>query len=167
MGRPGQMPDPRPYSTSRAGDTAGCWFDEPDPADRRSWAVPAGQGTYLEIDLELLLRRPAGARAMDLPRKVDREDRAAWRCVCRVDCAALVSEQAGCDGESEACSADAAVAGGAGCQLEQVGKEVGRDAGTVVDDTDEGMAGIFAAGDVNFASAQRVTQRVVDTRTGL
>ena len=54
MGRPGQMSDARPYSTSRAGDTAGCWFDEPDPADRRSWAVPAGHGTYMEIDLELL-----------------------------------------------------------------------------------------------------------------
>jgi hypothetical protein len=37
----------------------------------------------------------------------------------------LVSEQAGCDGESEACS-DVAAAGSAGHQLEQVGKEVGR-----------------------------------------
>jgi hypothetical protein len=44
----------RPYSASRAGDEAGCWFDEPDPGDRRSWAVPAGHGTCREIDLELL-----------------------------------------------------------------------------------------------------------------
>jgi hypothetical protein len=44
----------QPYSASRAGAAAGCWFDEPTPADRRSWAVPAGHGTYKEIDLELL-----------------------------------------------------------------------------------------------------------------
>jgi hypothetical protein len=37
----------------RAGETA-WWFDEPDPGDRRSWAIPAGHGTYQEIDLELL-----------------------------------------------------------------------------------------------------------------
>src|SRR3982074_849959 len=96
-----------------------------------------------------------------LPRKPEREVRAVWGCVCLVDRAALGSEQAGCDGESEACSVDA-VAGGAGCQLEQVGKEAGRDAGTVVDDADEGMARLFAAGDVNCASARRVTQRVVE-----
>src|SRR3981081_2138603 len=102
-----------------------------------------------------------GRGLCDLPRKPEREGRAVWGCVCRVDRAALVSEQAGCDGESEACSVDA-VAGGAGCQLEQVGQEVGPDAGTVVDDADEGMVGIFAAGDVNCASARRVTQRVVE-----
>jgi hypothetical protein len=38
----------------RAGETTDCWFDEPDPADRRSWAVPAGHGTYQGLDLELL-----------------------------------------------------------------------------------------------------------------
>ena len=37
----------------RAGKTA-WWFDEPDPGDRRSWAIAAGHGTYQEIDLELL-----------------------------------------------------------------------------------------------------------------
>jgi hypothetical protein len=30
------------------------WFDEPLPDDRRSWAVPAGHGTYQGLDLELL-----------------------------------------------------------------------------------------------------------------
>jgi Domain of unknown function (DUF1841) len=31
-----------------------CWFDEPLPGDRRSWAVPQGHGTYRGLDLELL-----------------------------------------------------------------------------------------------------------------
>lgn len=48
------MPGVQRYSASRTGDRADCWFDEPDPADRRSWAVPAGHGTYQEIDLERL-----------------------------------------------------------------------------------------------------------------
>jgi Domain of unknown function (DUF1841) len=30
------------------------WFDDPEPGDRRSWAIPAGHGTYSELDLELL-----------------------------------------------------------------------------------------------------------------
>jgi hypothetical protein len=51
---PGQLPGAQRYSASRAGDAAGWWFDEPDPADRRSWAVPAGHGVYSGIDLELL-----------------------------------------------------------------------------------------------------------------
>ena len=38
----------------RAGETTECWFDEPDPADRRSWAIPSGHGTYQGLDLELL-----------------------------------------------------------------------------------------------------------------
>jgi len=38
----------------RAGETTECWFDEPDPADRRSWAIPPGHGTYQGLDLELL-----------------------------------------------------------------------------------------------------------------
>jgi uncharacterized protein DUF1841 len=40
-------------TTLWAGKTT-CWFDEPDPGDRRSWAIPAGHGTYQEIDLEFL-----------------------------------------------------------------------------------------------------------------
>ena len=38
----------------RAGGTTDCWFDEPDRADRRSWAIPSGHGTYQGLDLELL-----------------------------------------------------------------------------------------------------------------
>ena len=37
-----------------AGEATDCWFDEPDPADRRSWAIPPGHGTYRGLDLELL-----------------------------------------------------------------------------------------------------------------
>jgi len=37
-----------------AGQAADCWFDEPLPGDRRSWAVPSGHGTYQGLDLELL-----------------------------------------------------------------------------------------------------------------
>ena len=37
-----------------AGEATGCWFDEPDPAGRRSWAMPPGHGTYQGLDLELL-----------------------------------------------------------------------------------------------------------------
>ena len=36
-----------------AAETADCWFDEPDPADRRSGAMPSGHGTYRGLDLEL------------------------------------------------------------------------------------------------------------------
>lgn len=39
---------------SSDGEVTDCWFDEPDPADRRSWAIPAGHGTYQGLDLELL-----------------------------------------------------------------------------------------------------------------
>jgi Domain of unknown function (DUF1841) len=31
-----------------------CWFDEPTPGDRRSWAAPAAHGTYQGVNLELL-----------------------------------------------------------------------------------------------------------------
>lgn len=31
-----------------------CWFDEPLPGDRRSWAVPPGHGSYQGLDLESL-----------------------------------------------------------------------------------------------------------------
>src|SRR5439155_17703995 len=34
--------------------TAECWFDDPEPGDRRSWAVPRAHGTYQGLDLELL-----------------------------------------------------------------------------------------------------------------
>jgi hypothetical protein len=59
--------------------------------------------------------------------KAEREDRAASGCVGGVDRAALVVEQTGCDGESEACPAGAAVAGvvGADRGLEDAGEEVG------------------------------------------
>ena len=35
-------------------ETADCWFDEPDPGDRLSWAVPPAHGIYQELDLQLL-----------------------------------------------------------------------------------------------------------------
>jgi hypothetical protein len=35
-------------------ETTECWFDEPLPGDRRSWAVPPGHGTYQGLDLERL-----------------------------------------------------------------------------------------------------------------
>jgi hypothetical protein len=38
----------------RAGQVTDCWFDEPLPGDRRSWAVPSGHGIYQGLDLELL-----------------------------------------------------------------------------------------------------------------
>lgn len=31
-----------------------CWFDEPIPGDRRSWAIPAAHGTYSGIELKWL-----------------------------------------------------------------------------------------------------------------
>ena len=31
-----------------------CWFDEPLPGDRRSWAVPPGHGIYIGLELERL-----------------------------------------------------------------------------------------------------------------
>ena len=37
-----------------AGQAADCWFDEPLPGDRRSWAVPSGHGIYRGLDLDLL-----------------------------------------------------------------------------------------------------------------
>ena len=43
----------RGLSTWQAEQTTD-WFDEPLPGDRRSWAVPAGHGTYRELDLKLL-----------------------------------------------------------------------------------------------------------------
>jgi hypothetical protein len=37
-----------------AEETTGCWFDDPEPGDRRSWAVPPAHGIYHELDLRLL-----------------------------------------------------------------------------------------------------------------
>ena len=37
-----------------AEETADCWFEEPEPGDRRSWAVPPVHGIYQELDLQLL-----------------------------------------------------------------------------------------------------------------
>jgi len=31
-----------------------CWFDDPPPGDRQSWAIPPGHGSYRGLDLELL-----------------------------------------------------------------------------------------------------------------
>jgi hypothetical protein len=44
----------QPVTGWDADDTTDCWFDEPLPGDRRSWAVPPGHGTYQGLDLELL-----------------------------------------------------------------------------------------------------------------
>lgn len=41
-------------STWQDEETTDCWFDEPLPGDRRSWAVPPGHGTYQGLDLERL-----------------------------------------------------------------------------------------------------------------
>jgi len=46
---------PAPEETPGCGEEAtGCWFDEPGPGDRRSWAVPPAHGIYQELDLQLL-----------------------------------------------------------------------------------------------------------------
>jgi hypothetical protein len=37
-----------------AGQRTTSWFDEPEPGDRQSWAVPPGHGIYQDLDLELL-----------------------------------------------------------------------------------------------------------------
>jgi len=55
----GRRPAGKPQ---RAGSISGwvaeedtdCWFDEPLPGDRRSWAVPPGHGSYQDLDLERL-----------------------------------------------------------------------------------------------------------------
>jgi len=46
------LPQDEPLLASE--ETTDCWFDEPAPGDRRSWAMPAGHGTYRGLDLELL-----------------------------------------------------------------------------------------------------------------
>jgi hypothetical protein len=50
-GRGRRRPTRRPGANRTA---AKCWFDEPSPGDRRSWAVPPGHGSYRGLDLELL-----------------------------------------------------------------------------------------------------------------
>ena len=39
---------------SFAEEATDCWFDEPEPGDRRSWAVPPAHGICQELDLQLL-----------------------------------------------------------------------------------------------------------------
>jgi len=46
---------PAPEETPGCAEEAtDCWFDEPGPGDRRSWAVPPAHGFYQELDLQLL-----------------------------------------------------------------------------------------------------------------
>ena len=59
--RPGSgqrpAPGPRPIGGVSAWhdeETTDCWFDDPLPGDRRSWAAPHGHGTYRGLDLEQL-----------------------------------------------------------------------------------------------------------------
>jgi uncharacterized protein DUF1841 len=52
--RPHPFAVPPSEETLGYAETTDCWFDEPEPGDRRSWAVPPAHGTYLELDLELL-----------------------------------------------------------------------------------------------------------------
>ncbi len=39
---------------ARSAERPACQFDEPEPGDRRSWAVPPAHGVYRGLDLELL-----------------------------------------------------------------------------------------------------------------
>jgi hypothetical protein len=43
-----------PVSGWDAEEITDCWFDDPLPGDRRSWAVPPGHGIYQGLDLERL-----------------------------------------------------------------------------------------------------------------
>ena len=45
---------PSEETSGHAEETTDCWFDEPAPGDRRSWAVPRARGIYQELDLQLL-----------------------------------------------------------------------------------------------------------------
>ena len=70
--RPAARPGGPYLAAVRAGDeTPGdeeeatdCWFDDPEPGDRRSWAVPRAHGTYQGLDLELLDPDDEDDRAM-------------------------------------------------------------------------------------------------------
>jgi hypothetical protein len=48
------VPAPVDESSPGAEETTDCWFEEPVSADRRSWAMPLGHGTYQGLHLELL-----------------------------------------------------------------------------------------------------------------
>jgi Domain of unknown function (DUF1841) len=52
--RAAPLPRPRIEPGLTAEETTDCWFDEPPPGDRQSWAIPRGHGTYRGLDLELL-----------------------------------------------------------------------------------------------------------------
>jgi hypothetical protein len=60
--RPGPRPGGPHLAAAPAGgrtsgyeeETADCWFDEPEPDDRRSWVLPRAHGIYQGLDLELL-----------------------------------------------------------------------------------------------------------------
>ena len=53
-GPTGRVRTPGTVSAWQDEETTDCWFDEPLPGDRRSWAVPPGHGTYQGLDLERL-----------------------------------------------------------------------------------------------------------------
>ncbi|HSZ41412.1 MAG TPA: DUF1841 family protein [Trebonia sp.] len=42
---------PAPGQPGGYEQAAGCWFDEPAPGDRLSWAIPLAHGTYNGVDL--------------------------------------------------------------------------------------------------------------------
>jgi hypothetical protein len=50
----GLVPLPGDEPLLESEETTDCWFDTPAPGDRRSWAMPAGHGTYRGLALELL-----------------------------------------------------------------------------------------------------------------
>ena len=70
--RPGARPGgPHLAAVPTGGETLGyeeeitdCWFDEPEPGDRRSWALPRAHGTWQGLDLELLDLGDEDERAM-------------------------------------------------------------------------------------------------------
>ena len=70
--RPGARPGGPHLAAVPAGDqspgyeeeTTDCWFDEPQPGDRRSWALPRAHGTYRGLDLGLLDPGDEDDRAM-------------------------------------------------------------------------------------------------------
>jgi hypothetical protein len=57
--RPGGGPtgivrSPGGLFAAEAEEITDCWFDDPVPGDRRSWAAPPGHGTYRGLDLDEL-----------------------------------------------------------------------------------------------------------------
>ena len=61
------------------GEATGCWFDAPDAADRRSWVMPAGHGTYQGLDLELLDPADENELAFLIEAQHTELDNALWR----------------------------------------------------------------------------------------